>query len=174
MQTLFYPFELESSDIDIELGLHIMKQHLRKHDALRVIKTWCNSWATSARMHEHTLLPCLFGCQDAQDEMAHYVQRPFWLYLLTKLIHQPQPSPEPLTRLGLVEPSIPCLLAVSCSFAGYHAVKRLALEKAFTGSPLEQDVVAFCHRTFFDAFCAAARDCSFHCSGFSSLIWELT
>ena len=124
------------------------------------IKTWCNAWATSARMHEDTCLPCLFGCQDARDRMDHYIHCPFWCYLLLKLHTDPPPSPLPLTRLALMDPSIPSLLTVACSFAGYHAIKRLAHSMSFSDAPLSSSQVALCHRTFFDAFCAAALDCS--------------
>ena len=57
--------------------------------------------------------------------MTHYVHCPFWLFLLVKALPVP-PSSLPLTRLGLVDPGIHTLRAVSISFAGYHAVKRLA------------------------------------------------
>ena len=49
------------------------------------------------------------------------------------------------------------LLNVSCSFAGYHALKRLARVRSFSDVPLSSSDVALCHRTFFDAFCAAAN-----------------
>ena len=132
--------------------------------------SWVNSWATSKRMHEATLLPCLFGCQDAIDCMTHYVHCPFWLYLLTRLLQQSPPSPLPLTRIGLVDPTIDSLLAVACSFAGYHAVKRQALELNFTHSHLDPTQVARCHRVFLDAFCVAALDCALPCTAFSAVV----
>jgi len=170
IRDLFRPYEIDDTGINIELALATMKQSLRKHDAMRVIKTWCNAWGTSSRMHERIIFPCLFGCQDARDHMAHYVQCPFWLYLLTKLSSDPLPSPLPLTRLAVVDPSTPSLLALSCSFAGYHAIKRLAREKLFTQAPLSPDLVFMCHRTFFDAFHAAALDCSLPCIALSTLL----
>ena len=102
--------------------------------------------------------------------MAHYVQCPFWLFLLSKLIIDPLPSPMPLTRLAVVDPSTLSLLALSCSFAGYHAIKRLAREKFFTDAPLSPVLVGMCHRTFFDAFFTAALDCSLPCTALSSLL----
>ena len=126
MRDTFQPYDLEGMDLELDTALSIMLRSLRKHEAMRIIKTWCNAWATSARMHEDTCLPCLFGCQDASDRMDHYIHCPFWFYLLLKLLSDSPPSPLPLTRLALVDPSIPTLLAVSCSFVGYHALKRLA------------------------------------------------
>ncbi len=43
----------------------------RAHDAMRVIKSWVNSWATSDRYHEPVILPCLFGCVGAVDILDH-------------------------------------------------------------------------------------------------------
>ena len=123
------------------------------------------------RLH---FLPCLFGCQDACDHMAHYVQCPFWLYLLSKLFQSSPPSSHPLHRLAVVEPSIISLLTVSCSFAGYHAIKRLAIERSFTDTSLHPAQVALCHKTFFEAFCAAALDCSLPCTALSTLMRALT
>ena len=170
VRDLFIPYEIEGTGVDLSAALTIMKKRLRKHGVMRVIKTWCNSWGTSARMHERIRLPCLLGCQEAEDHMAHYVQCPFWLYLLSKLLPDPLPSPLPLTRLGVVDPSITSLLALSCSFAGYHAIKRLAREKYFTEAPLTPALVSLCHKTFFDAFSAAALDCSLPCTALSSLL----
>ena len=61
----FSPFDIPHFDYpDIAVQL----RQLRKHDAMRVIKTWVNSWATSYRLHEPVLLPCLFGCVNASDQ----------------------------------------------------------------------------------------------------------
>ena len=70
-------------------------------------------------------MPCLFGCQDALDSMVHYVQCPFWLFLLCKLSISP-PSPFPVVRLGLVDHTIEQLKSVAASTDGYHAIRRAA------------------------------------------------
>ncbi len=49
---------------------HLKK--LRTHETFQVIRTWANSWCTSARFHEPTLLPCLFGCSGKPDDLLHY------------------------------------------------------------------------------------------------------
>ena len=49
---------------------------LKKAEALMVLKTWGNSWATSYKFHEPVLLPCLFGCYHGIDKLAHYVVCP--------------------------------------------------------------------------------------------------
>ena len=35
-----------------------------------------NSWSTSTRYHQNQLLPCVFGCSEARDSLAHYVVCP--------------------------------------------------------------------------------------------------
>ena len=44
--------------------------------ATKVIKTWLNGWATSHRMHEDIVLPCVLGCSVGSDSLNHYVNCP--------------------------------------------------------------------------------------------------
>ena len=122
---LFAPYDVEGTGIDLYNVLFLCR-HFRQHEAMRILKTWVNGWATSHRMHAGTKLFCLFGCQDQLDSMNHYIHCPFWLFLLSKttLDSKPSPSSCPLTRLGLVDQSEDSLKSVACSFAAYHAVKR--------------------------------------------------
>ena len=39
---------------------------------LAALKSWANSWSTSERYHEDTILPCVFGC-GGRDTVAHYI-----------------------------------------------------------------------------------------------------
>ena len=171
---IIHGFVLSSntSGIDVPSACELMKSKLRKHDAMRVIKTWCNSWATSHRMHEATRLPCLFGCHDGIDSMIHYVSCPFWLFLLVRLLPSP-PSPFPLTRLALVDPSVESLLSVASSFAGYHAVKRLATKSCWTQDALTDEYRSISHATFCDAFCAEASDSGLPHMSFSTVFRDL-
>ena len=43
------------------------------HSAMYVIKTLSNGWLTTKRMHENPVLPCIFGCVDCSDDLAHYL-----------------------------------------------------------------------------------------------------
>jgi hypothetical protein len=43
------------------------------HFATIVLKTWFNSWATTARFHDARCPHCVFGCPDAEDDLKHYV-----------------------------------------------------------------------------------------------------
>ena len=53
---------------------------------------------------------------------------------------------------------------------------RASLFKAWYPAKLHETFkrVALCHRTFFDAFCAAAVDCSLPCRAFSSVLASVT
>ena len=104
--------------------------------------------------------------------LKHYIHCPFWLYLLSKA--QPNyldaPSPFPLTRLGLVDPSEFSLKSVACSFAGYHAVKRSLAPGFKLAMPLSTDQIWSAHRVFWDSYCAAAQDCGLPHRAFSTIV----
>lgn len=51
-----------SSSISLEVIVGALKRN-RVAENMRMVKSWCNGWATSRRYHEDLLLPCLFGCQ---------------------------------------------------------------------------------------------------------------
>ena len=86
-----------------------------------VVKTWANAWATSHRMHEEIVLPCLFGCSQT-DSLQHYLFCPI-LFGLLRALH-PDVSEMPLERIGLQNSSEINLQRVSALFTAYHACKR--------------------------------------------------
>ena len=86
-----------------------------------VVKTWANAWATSHRMHETIVLPCLFRCAQT-DSLQHYIFCPI-LFALLRALH-PDVSEMPLERIGLQSSSAINLQRVSALFAAYHACKR--------------------------------------------------
>ena len=78
-----------------------------------------------------------------------------------------------LIRLGLVTPTLHALLSVSCSFAGYRAMKRgIGMDHA---SPdcLTPTQIRIAHVQFLDAYCAAANDCGLPTIAFSTAVSEL-
>ena len=149
--------DFHNTGIDLTLAMSLLA-NCRKHEATRVIKTWVNSWATSSRFHEPIIYPCLLGCQDGVDRLSHYVQCPFMLHLQIKILTNP-PSPLPLTRIGLVDPSRDSLLSVACCFAGYHAVKRKVSSSLSSSGPLPVHTISDHHQTFADAYIVAANEC---------------
>ena len=168
ISNIFLPYSIHDLGINISGACKIMRKTCRKHEATRILKTWTNSWATSHRMHETTWLPCLFGCQEAEDSFNHYVHCPFWFALLIKL-HPDSCSTLPLVRLGLISPKLDSLLSVACSFAGYHAMRRYHKKNQLGAEPLNPHNIHFTHMTFLDYYCVAAKDCGLACTVFSSL-----
>ena len=76
---IFAPYDIfdDSSGAcaDIRKALAVLKR-TGGSCAMRVVKSWLNGWATSHRMHEDCVLPCVLGCSDGIDSMSHYVHCP--------------------------------------------------------------------------------------------------
>ena len=158
---LFVPFSLDRSGLDIPLAVQTLKRTCaRKYDSMRVLKTWVNSWFTSTRMHEATKLPYLFGCQDGVDNLSHYVMCPHLFTILTKLRDAPAC---PAMRLGLRAPTRDNLLAVACTFSGYHAVKRSPFVQSLSPTPLNSEQRVAALRLFADAFFVSALEVGLSC-----------
>ena len=49
---------------------------VRKHDVMKMVRTWSNSWTTSDRYKESCILQCLFGCRGELDSQKHYSKCP--------------------------------------------------------------------------------------------------
>ena len=160
---LFVPYEVERSSLDITGAFAVLKS-TRKHDAMRCLKTWVNSWATSHRFHEAVRLSCLFGCDGAKDSMNHYVMCPI-LFALQVQLRSDTPAC-PLKRIGLIAPSRESILCIACTFAGYHAVKRNSKFLQISSTTLTLDQRFACHKLFAEAFWAEAIDNGFRCRHF--------
>ena len=153
-----------SSRLYILIGAHCWGalKKCRVADAVKIIKTWSNGWATSSRYHEGVLLPCVFGC-NCIDKLEHYFQCPYFFALWTFLVGNV--SSDPLERWGLIRPEPDAFLQIVCVFCGYHAIRRKFQRKSelfvnnqntLTGPQLR---VAW--TVFADAFCAEAREVKF-------------
>ena len=152
---------------------------MRQHDAMRVVRTWCNAWATSTRYHHERIFPCLFDCTSSggacdhaghriEDRMIHYAQCPM-LFALVSAICQPcQTSDNPLERWAIMNCSMDSLLVVSCMFAGYHACKRHATAEHYGSETLTHDARVQMHMIFCDYFHTAAQEIGLHCIARSS------
>ena len=103
---LFAPFSL---DFDNQINLDSCIASLPKFRAGRaitVLKTWINSWATSHRSHDPTILPCLLGCKAHTDSLIHYLHCAH-MCLLMKFFNR-STDDKSLIRYGLVNPSRDC------------------------------------------------------------------
>jgi len=141
-------------------------KRLRKHDAMCVVKTWVNSWATSARYHEDILLPCLLGCQEGCDSQKHYANCINIQIILEEMLLQPPRTP--LERMGLQSAARNSMLACAAVFSAYHAVKRSPFVIGLDGSPLNNERASAAQRIFAAAFQSAADDSGLPCRSVSS------
>ena len=168
LTSLFLPYELDFQQaILLERCWGTLKK-CRVADAVKVIKTWCNGWATSYRYHEGVLLPCLFGCADCKDELRHYFVCPHLFALWTFLADNV--SSDPLVRWGLIRPDSDGFLSIVCVFSGYHAIRREFKRKSeffinnqsiLTGSQIR---VAW--TVFAETFVVEAREVTLNCRRF--------
>ena len=69
-------------------------------------KTLINSWATSSRMQEGSVLPCVFGCDEVKVDLRHYLVCPVLWTLACSCASLPAACLEssPLERLCLLNP----------------------------------------------------------------------
>ena len=95
---------------------------LRKHEAMQIIKTWCNSWSTSYRYHADTLHPCLLGCENKKDDLDHYVNCPhIWNIARTACPHLKFDSM--LDRICVDQPCTDSLKVFAATLPAYHNIK---------------------------------------------------
>ena len=122
LTSLFKPFTLDfNHSISLADSLRSLKGH-RVAEVLKVLKSWCNGWATSHRYHEDITLPCLLGCDMHNDSLSHYLQCPH-LFALWKFMI-PSAHEDPLIRWGLISPCTGSYKQIACAHCGYHAVRR--------------------------------------------------
>jgi len=156
---LFLPHPVYRSSFNFDGAFQVMRK-LRKHDCMRILKTWVNSWNTSYRYHETPRLPCVFGCDGMKDELAHYVMCPILFSTLLQL--RPFIPPDPVERIGLIRPSLDNLLTVACIFAGYHSVRNSDHLHGLLASPSNLLSIHALH-IFCETFHAEAMEVGLQC-----------
>ena len=155
---LFAPFTLDfDSLINLDSCFALLRR-MGAGKAITVLKTWTNSWATSHRSHDPTILPCLLGCKAKPDSLIHYLQCPH-LYALMKFFYC-STDENPLIRFGLVNPSLDSLSIICCASAGYHAIRRSVRKKCITLTDKELNIgdIRWFWTVFAEAFSAEARE----------------
>ena len=92
---------------------------------MTVIKAFSNSWVTSDRFHEDIRLPCIFGCQDCKDSLAHYLECDIlWTTIIcTYGLDTSWLKASASQRLGLTNPSKTSLTLIAVASRSYHAIK---------------------------------------------------
>ena len=96
-----------------------------------LFRTWSNGWTTSYRMHEQYRRPCILGCPDGSDELAHYICcNRFWKALKTALAKAFFPvssflaSTAVLEKLAIASPSPEHVLHLCSITHAYHVLKH--------------------------------------------------
>ena len=144
---------------------------MRCHEAMQIVKTWTNSWATSVRYHESIIFPCLLGCQDSDryygmiqcplhhptngapplDDFSHYLYCPNMWRVLDSIVSHSIPI-DPLKRLGLIDSNFENLFTLACSFHAYHSIKQVR-NNLPTSLDFSENI-----RRFSEAFITVAHD----------------
>jgi len=175
---LFQPYALDFQDgpwpeaggskIHLDLCFGSLKKHTVS-DVVKVLKCWCNGWATSRRYHEDKLLPCLFGCSKQADDMQHYLQCPHLLALWSFLAGGA--SDDPLVRWGLIRPEPIQYNYIACTFSGYHAIRRDFQSRneffSYNQEVLTGSQIRAAWSVFADTFFVEAREVAIQCRRFS-------
>ena len=170
LSDLFHPYFLDFQNaISLKVCCRCLKE-MKVSDSIKVLKGWCNGWATSCRFHEDKLLPCLFGCAGERDDLHHYLVCPH-LFTLWSFLSNMSVSELPLIRWGLIDPCASNLNAVACVFSGYHAVRRhfKTINQFFEYNQHELSSAQLCcaRGVFADAFKVEAGEFGIHIPKFS-------
>ena len=136
------------------------------------IKTISNGWCTSSRFHEPIRYSCIFGCDEARDELRHYLCCPTFVDICANAVRHDifQSSvnmPNVLSTLGLVPKNHDAMLLTYVLFSVYHKHKRdwdagcyddhiLSLECQGSGQSEIKHITVGFPKTTRDSLCAVA------------------
>ena len=142
---------------------------MRVYDALCVVNTWANSWATSRRYAEVPKFPCMLGCHaynsassqvNELDDLAQYLNcmaiRSILTFILPEIASECSPGLFGLDNIcvfmGVAVPRVEAFQTLVCLFYAYHSLKHMR------SNPIANPSFELSMRTFLGSFCAAARD----------------
>ena len=97
---------------------------------MALLRTWSNGWFTTHRTQAKNnggiKLPCIFGCDDEEDSLHHYICcEPLWTLIIsctvnqTSLLHLPAAN-----KICLVNPSSVNISLWVMAFQVYHALRN--------------------------------------------------
>ena len=81
-------------------------------------------WTTPTRMHEASILPCLFGCSDAKDEYRHYITCPMLRQLAKEALNMRESNCEVGHRLCLTACNLNRLKLLGYCHLLYHSLRK--------------------------------------------------
>ena len=146
-----------NSSLQLEESFWILKS-MRKHEAMQVVKTWANAWATSSRYHENPVLPCIFGCPPSpgsDDRLSHYIACPIMWSLAQDAIGTELPNTS-LSRVGVCNPSVHTFNVIAALFQAYHN-SRTFISEHNNRSLCDNLFLGSVRRHFREAFLIAFR-----------------
>ena len=94
-------------------------------EAMYVLKTLTNAWATTSRYHEDDRWPCIFGCECESDSLKHYLScDPLWTLCISHAgLGSEMLQLSPSHRLCLSNPSPDSVKVCGMACWLYHALK---------------------------------------------------
>ena len=119
------------------------------------LKTLINSWVTTHRYQEVPLLPCIFGCEDCEDNLDHYLCcDPMWtIAACAASLPSVFLSLTPLERLCLLNKSVVGLRLISVVYRGYHTIRlghKQLVERCLAQNDFEEIIL------FLSSLCSQA------------------
>ena len=124
--------------------LSVVLREVKSFVTMCWLRTMCNAWNTTYRMHEETLWPCLFGCSEC-DTIGHYLVCP----VLRQLAREQIPDEDSVLEiecLCFIAPSIVKLQRIAVCHYFYHACKNDPLcidSNSLLAPPLHVQMRAF-------------------------------
>ena len=116
---------------------------LSAHEALILLKTWTNSWSTSARYHDGKLDTCLFGCfPEGADDLGHYLRCPRLWRIVWHAIDVKE-TMNPLERLCVAEPTAIKAKTLVVAYTVYHTMKNEYMSLAVTAPAFDDYSLLF-------------------------------
>ena len=115
-----FAFLITTHRLEVTLGM--VKKFLAPHPAMSVVRTLCNGWCTTHRMHDPERLGCVFGCPKASDTLAHYLQCDVLWALVSRALGHHLPV-NAFGRVGVMRCSKGILHGIFLASHMYHAVK---------------------------------------------------
>ena len=113
-----------------------MLKSVTTHAAMTIIKTWSNSWTTSARFHDGKLVHCCFGCL-AKDDIEHYLPcSPLWKIVADATgVASPDDT---LGRLCINASNKTSILNLQVASGTYHTMKFQYIEEVRSAAAINE------------------------------------
>ena len=96
-----------------------------------LLPSWSNGWLTIVRMHNESIMPCIFGCDGGEDSLHHYLRcEVLWTlaYIRSKATSIISRSQSPEERFCICTIIPQSVLRLYSAYSTYHALRKLHLD----------------------------------------------